>query len=419
MILSIRYAPEFTSNAVVITGLAQQLAARGHQVTVLTGTPHNQLPRMPAGYAWRIFRREIRAGVKVIYCWAFPKSGGKAAKLLNYLTFTLTSLAALLTQRPEAILVVSPPFWLGFSAAIARGLRGGKVIYNAQDLYPEAYVASREVRPGALTRVIRSLVTCVYRKCDGITVITNSFADKIAALGIASEKITMIPNYVDTSAVRPLPRCNSFRRQHNLEDRFVVMYAGNIGYTHGAELLVEAAAKLSENSHLLFVVVGGGAKLAKLEKMAQTRELTNLKFLPAQPPEALPEMLAAADAFVITTKPGVGQASFPGRIYNFLLAARPVVASVDEDSDLAQLLRKADCGIVTQPGNVEDFCRAIAALCGDAELRRRMGSKGAGYMAENYSPQSVVEKYEAVLKSFTARSGRHGHADEGVDANQD
>ena len=114
LILSIQYAPEFTSNAIVMTGLAQQLAARGHQVTVLAGTPHYQLPRVPPGYAWRLFRREMLEGVKVIRCWAFPKSEGKLAKLANYGSFTLTSLmAGLFAGRPDVVIVVSPPFWLG------------------------------------------------------------------------------------------------------------------------------------------------------------------------------------------------------------------------------------------------------------------------------------------------------------------
>ncbi len=404
LILSIRYAPEFTSNAIVMTGLAQQLAARGHEVNVLAGTPHNQLPRVPAGYAGRLFRRETRTRVKAIYCWAFPRSGGKAAKFLNYASFTLTSLAAgLFTRRPDAILVVSPPFWLGFNALIFRRLRGSAVIYNAQDLYPEAYVASREVRAGLVTRVMKRLVTRLYRSCDRITVITPSFAESISALGIEAGKIITIPNYVDTAMVKPLPRINSFRQQHNLGDQFVVMYAGNIGYTHGTELLVEAAANLAATPNVLILVIGGGSKLANLERLVRERGLTNIRFLPAQPPELLSEMLAAADVFVITMKPGVGRASFPGRIYNFLAASRPVVASVDEDSDLARLLRSAGSGIVTSPGNVEDFCRALTQLLEDSEFRRRLGRNGAEYLAQNYSSQAVVDKYEAVLKSAANR----------------
>ena len=404
MILSIQYAPEFTSNAIVITGLAQQLAARGHAITVLAGTPHYQLPCVPPGYLWWPYRHESREGVKVIRCWAFPKSQGKVAKFLNYATFTLTSLiAGLFTRRPEAVIVVSPPFWLGFNALFLRLFRRCAVIYNAQDLFPDAYLASQEVRAGWLTRAMSGLVTRIYRASDRITVITGSFAEAIAAWGIDREKVITIPNFVDTTAVTPLPRANSFRRRHALDDKYVVMYAGNIGYTHGAELLVEAAARLATIPDLLFLVIGGGSKQADLARLARERHLANVQFLPTQPREFLSEMLAAADVFVLTSKPGVGKTSFPGRIYNCLLAARPVVASFDEDSDLAHVLRSAGAGIVTPPGNVEDFCQALTTLYHDPALRERLGGRGAEFMAHHYSPQAVVEQYETLLKGLAAR----------------
>jgi colanic acid biosynthesis glycosyl transferase WcaI len=403
LIISIRYAPEFTSNAIVITGLAQQLARRGHQVTVLAGTPHYQLSSVPAGYAWWPFHREFLDGVKVIRCWAFPKSEGKFAKLLNYGSFTLTSLAAgLFTTRPDAVMVVSPPFWLGFNALILRTLRGCPVVYNVQDLFPDAYLASLEVKPGLVTRAMGGLMNHIYRASDRVTVITDSFAKAIAAHGIDPKKMATIPNFVDTTAVTPLPRTNSFRQRHGLRDRFVVMYAGNIGYTHGAELLVEAASKLAAIPDLQFLVIGGGSKQADLVNLARKRGLNNMQFLPTQPREVLPEMLATADIFVMTSKPEVGGTSFPGRIYNSLLATRPVVASVDENSDLAEVLRSSEAGIVTAPGNVDDFCRALTMLYHDAALRERLGRNGAEFMARFYSSQAVVEQYETLLKGLAS-----------------
>ena len=404
LIISIRYAPEFTSNAIVITGLAQQLAARGHQVTVLAGTPHYQLPHIPPGYAWRMFRREMMEGVTVHRCWAFPSSEGKPAKFLNYVTFTLTSLiGGVQVKRPDAVMVVSPPFWLGSIALILRAFRGCPIIYNAQDLFPDAYLASQEVKPGLMMRAMGGLMNHIYRASDRVTVITESFAKAIAAGGIDTGKLAVIPNFVDTAAVTPLPRNNSFRQQHGLGDRFVVMYAGNIGYTHGTELLVEAAAKLSENRDFQFVVIGGGSKQADIESLARNRGLGNMTFLPTQPREALPEMLAAADVFIMTSKPHVGRTSFPGRVYNSLLAARPVVASVDDDSDLAHVLRSSGAGIITPPGNVDAVCHALTTLYHDVALRERMGASGAEYMARCYSADAVVEQYETLLKGLTAR----------------
>jgi colanic acid biosynthesis glycosyl transferase WcaI len=234
-------------------------------------------------------------------------------------------------------------------------------------------------------------------------VITESFAEAIAARGIDREKVVTIPNFVDTTAVTPLPRVNAFRRRYAIDYTYVIMYSGNIGYTHGTELLVDAAEKLEAIPDLLFLVIGGGSKQADLARLACERRLPNVQFLPTQPREVLPEMLAAADVFVLTSKPGVGATSFPGRIYNFLLAARPVVASFDENSDLARVLRSAGAGIITAPGNVENFCQALTTLYHDAARRERLGRSGAEYMARHYSSQAVVDQYETLLKGLTAR----------------
>ncbi len=404
LLISLQFAPEITSNAVVITGLARALAARGHQVTVLAGTPHYQLPHIPPGYLFRPFRREYGEGVRVVRCWAFPKSNGKISKLLNYVTFTLTSfLASLFAGRPGAVLVVSPPFWLGFMALFLKALHRCPVIYNAQDLFPEAYLASREVRRGWLTRAMDRMMTRIYRRCDRITVITDSFSEVIAAKGIDPRKIQIIPNFVDTSAVVPLSRDNSFRRRCGLNNKFVVMYAGNIGYTHGTALLVEAAEKLAALKDLWFLVIGGGSKQADLARLARERRRPNLQFLPTQPSELLPKMLASADVFVLTTKPGVAKASFPSRIYNFLLAGRPIVASIDADSDSARLLDRAGAAIVTEPGNVEAFCRALQTLYHDASTRERLARNGREFMEQHYSSDTVVDQYDELLKSLAAR----------------
>ena len=234
------------------------------------------------------------------------------AKFLNYASFTLTSLiAGLFIKRPEAIIIVSPPFWLGFNALLLRAFRRCPVIYNAQDLFPDAYLASQEVRAGWLVRAMSGLMTRIYRGSDRITVITGSFAEAIGARALTGRKVVTIPNFIDTTAVTPLPRANSFRRRHALNEKYVVMYMGNIGYTHGTELLVEAAAKLAEIPDLVFLVIGGGSKQADLERLARARRLGNLQFLPTQPREFIPEILATADVLVLTSKPGCGQDIVP------------------------------------------------------------------------------------------------------------
>ncbi len=407
LIFSIQYAAEFTSNAeLIVTGLAKQrLPREATTVTVLAGTPHYQLPSVPPGYATRPFRSELIDGVRVLRCWAYPKSQGKLAKVWNYGSFTVSSLlGGLFAGRADVILVVSPPFWLGMNALLLRWLRRCPVIYNAQDLFPDAYLASREVRLGPFTRFMGGLMDAIYRHVDRITVITDSFATAIAMRGIDPGKIVTIPNFVDTTLVRPMPRLNSFRQRQGLGDRFIAMYAGNIGYTHGTELLVDVAEKLAAIPDLHFVVIGGGSKQADLVELARRRGIANMKFLPTQPPEVLAEMLAAADVFVMTSKPGVGGTSFPGRIYNCLVAGRPVLASVDETSRPGRgpaIERRWNRSPL--PPRWRSFCRELTRLYHDESLRQSMGQAGIDFMARCYSAESVVKKYETLFQELAPR----------------
>jgi colanic acid biosynthesis glycosyl transferase WcaI len=163
---------------------------------------------------------------------------------------------------------------------------------------------------------------------------------------------------------------------------------------------VRAAEKLSPIRNLRLVIIGGGSKLDALAGETRARHLENVIFLPTQPGEVLPEMLASADVFVLTTRAGVGKTSFPARIYNYLLAARPVVASIDTDSDTAQMVREARVGLVTTPGDVEEFCAAITTLYHDGSARERMGLRGAEFMRRHYSANYVVEQYVGILKGL-------------------
>ena len=401
LIISIRFSPEIMSNANVITGLARALAGIGHEVTVVAGTPHDGLRHIEWGYVLRPFRWEKDAGVRIVRCWAFPKSNGKAAKFLNYITFTFTAfLAALFLGRPDAVVTVSPPLWLALVAMFLRTLHHCPVIYNAQDLFPEAYLASGEFHSGWLANLLSKLMVRIYRRSDRITVVTKSFVKTIAAKGIDAAKIIYIPNYVNSPMVTPRPRRNSFSRARGFDDNFVVMHAGNIGYTHEVELLVEASEKLAPLKDVRILIVGDGSKRAGLIRLAEKRDTQNLLFLDPQPDELLPELLATADVFVHASKRGAGVASFPGRIYNYLRAGRPIVASVDSEFDLAHLLRETGAGVVTEPGNAESLCQAIQTLYHDASARERMARNGRAYMERDYSPHAVIESYDSLLKQL-------------------
>lgn len=402
LILSLYYSPELTSNAPLVTALAEQFAKGGMRVTVVAGTPHLRLSEVPERYRNRLFVRENIGGVDVVRAYAHSNTTGVVPKVLNYLTFLSTSFfAGIRAQKPDVVMAISPPFLLGFSAWLLSRIRGAKAIYNAQDLFPDSYISSGLVNPGRLTRLMQWLHTSVLRICDAITVITPRFKKRMEEQGIPEAKIRVIPNFADLEKIVPLAKENSFSRAHHLYGHFVIEYAGNLGFTHGPEMLVDVAARLQHIDDLRVLIVGeGSGKPCLLERLRQNPSVQNVVLLPVQDSETLRELLATADIGLVTTKPGVAHASFPSRIYNLMSAGRPIVAAVDLDSDAADLINAAKCGICVPPGDSEAFAVAVERLYKNPADRVEMGISGRKFLSSRFHVEAVAGEYYSLFANL-------------------
>lgn len=407
LVLSLYYAPEITANAPIVTELTRRLAAHGFEVRVVAGTPHYRLPEVPARYRRRLYVREILDGVAVTRCYAYPKSDGVLPKLLNYGSFLLTATpACLLAPQVDVVLVVSPPFLLGLVGALVRLFRGGRIVYNAQDLFPEVYVGAGVLTSRPLIRLLDAVQRWVFRLADAITVITPGFQRTLLSKGVPAEKVHVIPNFADHELVQPGARDNPFSRRHNLLDKFVVLAAGNIGFSHSSQVLVPLARRLEAEPNVVILVVGEGSERRRLVRAAHEARVTNMRFLPPQPTDVLPWMLAAAHVGVVTLRPGIAHASFPSRIYGLMAAARPILASLDVDSDAAELIRTARCGLVVPPAQPEALADAVLTLHRDSARRSEMGQNGREHLLTHYSEETVAASYATLMQELYARPPR-------------
>ena len=398
LVLSLHYAPEITGNAPLVTELTRELAARGFSVRVVAGTPHYRLPEVPAAYRGRLYVREVLDGVGVTRCFAFRARKSPGSKIANFLSFLATSLpASLVGPKPDWVLVVSPPLLLGVVGALVKFLRGAKLVYNAQDIFPRAYVMGGMLREGWPKRALAGVQRWIYRRADAVITLAPAMVEELAAEGVPRSKLRLIPNFADEEALRPLARDNEFSRQHGLTDRFVVLYAGNIGTLHGAELLAPVAKQLETCPEILVLVVGDGTARPLLEKSVAAAGLKNFKLLPPQPGNMLAALLATADVGVVTTRAGSSRVMFPSRLYSLMAAGRPMVAALDDESDAAALLRAAGCGLVTRPGEAEAMAQAVLRLREKPEERQAMGEAGRKYLETFHTKAGIVAQYAALF----------------------
>jgi colanic acid biosynthesis glycosyl transferase WcaI len=220
--------------------------------------------------------------------------------------------------------------------------------------------------------------------------------------------LCLIYDWADTQAIRPLPRANSFAAEQGLSNQFVLLYAGNIGLSQGLESILDAARMIDEQSDISFVFVGDGTGRNALVEKAKSYQLKNVRFIPFQPRERVSEVFASADISLVSLKKGSGSGSLPSKTFSIMASERPIIASVDPDSDTWDLIQRSGCGVCIRPDSPELIIDAIQMLKKDPQLRLEMAKKGRQYVLEHHSPASAAVEFEQLLLNVINENGKKG-----------
>jgi colanic acid biosynthesis glycosyl transferase WcaI len=399
------YWPEIAATAQILSDLCEDLAAMGHQVTVLCGQPSYR----PLEGLTRLPEREEHRGVRIRRVWSYtPSERSIPKRLVHYGSYFASSLAELLVEeRPDVCFVMStPPLLLGVSGTLNRLLRGVPFVYSVQDLYPDIAVHLGVIREGGVpARVIERVAAACYGAASALVTLSPGMARRLAAKGVPPERIHVVPNWADTSSVKAAERDNAFAREHGLADGFVVQYSGNLGLSQGLESIV-GAAELLRDLPITFALVGDGNARAGLERQAAAKQLRNLRFLPPQPRERLSELLSACDIGLVPMKRGVGDDLVPSKLYGIMAAARPVLAGVEPTSEVARVLHEHGCGWVVAPESADALAAGIrTAFEASPAERKERGECGRRVCEEQFSRRALTRRYERVLLAAAARLG--------------
>jgi colanic acid biosynthesis glycosyl transferase WcaI len=275
------------------------------------------------------------------------------------------------------------------------------VVLNLQDILPEAAVHVGLLTNPALIRVMEGLEKFAYKTAHTISVIADGFVDNLVGKGVAREKITCIPNWVDTNFIRPLEQENNFRKEFGLEGKFVALYAGNIALTQGLETVVEAATQLRHIPEIVFVIVGEAQAIAQLQEHCNACGATNVKLLPFQPRERLPEMLAAANVGLIVQRHHVVSFNMPSKTQVLLASGRPVIASVPSTGSAAKAIEKSHGGVVVEPENPAALAASLQELYENPIMAEAMGKQGRQFALDRYSFEQALNQYEALFEQVS------------------
>ncbi len=403
------FEPDLAPTGVVITSIVEHLAARGHRLHVVTALPWYTSHRVEAGWEGSLVRHHDTEWGRISRVHPFPTDKTNIpARALAFGGFTgLAALASALgPRRPDGVLAMSPPLTLGPAGWAVARLRGAPFVFNIQDVFPDVAVEVGAITNRQVIAAAARLERATYLAADAVTVLSEDLRDNVVTklgAGGDGEKVRVIPNFIDTTAIRPGPKENAYRRQFGLEGRTVVMYAGNLGYSQSVELLLDAAIAYEHDPSVVFVVNGGGSARAGLEQRA--RGLPNVRFVDLQPRDRLGEVLAAADVHVVPLRRGLARASVPSKLYSILAAARPIVASVDPGTEVSRTVERAGAGIAVPPDDPEAFTKAVRRVIEAPDDAARWGAAGRSFVERWASPAAVASAYEELFAELAANRG--------------
>jgi putative colanic acid biosynthesis glycosyltransferase WcaI len=385
------YWPGVEATAHLLTELCEALADE-YEIRVLTGVlrGHERHPR-----------REVRNGVEIV---RVPSTAFERTKLglraVNYASYIGSSLLQGLTgPRPDLVLTMTDPPMVGdVGLAIARRF-GVPLLVISEDVFPEIATQLGRLENPVLVATLRQLIGFYLKRADRVVAIGDTMRRRLEEKGTPADRLRVIPNWVDTDAISPRPVDNDWSRANGLMGKFVVMHSGNIGHAQNLEALVRATTFLRDLDDLAVVIIGAGARHTALIRLAQ-RLHADLRSLPYQSRDVLPQSLSAAHLHYVGLAEGLAGFVVPSRLYGIMAAGRPVVAAADPESETAQVVERVGCGMVVPPSRPELLAEVIRdAYEGRYDLDA-MGARGRTYVTEDADTRVALGRYRQVLREL-------------------
>ena len=403
------FYPDTSATGQLLTELCESLVAEhGCRVSVVAGVPLLSAQQGDAPRLRGLVSRERYRGIEIFRArgtrWSKARFVGRAT---NYVTYFLSACwAGLRLERPDLVVALTDPPIIGLAGHLAALRFRVPLVMAYKDVFPEVARLLEDFRSETVERVLQEINRFLVRRADRTLALGETMRRRlIEGKGADPGRTVVIPDWIDCEAVVPAPRDNAFARAHGLVDRFVVMHSGNIGLSQGLEVLVEAAAHLRHLPDLEVVFVGEGVMKPALQERARAEGLTNIRFLPYQPKEALSESFGTADVFVISLKAGLAGYIVPSKLYGILAAGRPYVAAVEADSEVASITEKYDCGLLAEPSKPADVADRILTLYRDRSLAAQLGRNGRT-AARDFDRPLQVRAYHDLFVDVVTRNGQ-------------
>ena len=397
-IISELYYPEQNATGFFLTGIAEGLAKNGFRVNVLCGQPTYNRRGVKAE------KEETRNGVQIIRCIATTfDSKNILGRLINFFTisFSIAFCAIIRIKKADKILVVTNPPLLPFLIRIICWAKGANFYLLVHDVYPDVFVPLGLIKKSSLIyKCLSKMNTLLFESAYRIIVLGRDMRDLVQKKcnNLDHEKIVIIPNWADINEISLISKesCPIVKR-HQLKDKYIVQYSGNHGRTHDLISLVKAAEILKNEEDIIFLFIGSGSAKKSLINYVKNKGIKNVIFEDYVEFSQLNLALNTSDLFVILFKKGMSGISVPSRLYNLMAAEKPILASVDSNSEVAQVLYEEQIGKRVDPSSPSALAEQILYFRNNPSEVNLMANRARKAAETKYSSLVIEEKYKLLF----------------------
>jgi len=395
ILLTQLFYPEMVSTGQTMTELAEELVRQGVTVDVICGPPTVTQPASCPP------KKMTYKGISIRRVWGtqFPKLNF-LGKLMNQLTFALGVIIFLLTHRISSPIIVNtnPPF-LAWICALSRRLGGPQFIYLLFDIYPETAIECGVLSSKGMTVQLWRLINkWTYKHSQKIITIGRCMADRIRPelSKLSIPKLYQTHIWADDSLLSST-QSDTFRAEWGLQDKFIVLYSGNMGRFHDMETIMDAAALLENKTTIQWVFVGDGYQKQWCQNYVTSRALSNCHFYPYVDKSELPKLLATADVGLVSLNASQWGLSVPSKAIGLMAASRPTIAVMPPKSEIAQLITQYHCGYVVPNGNSQILARGITQLYDSPDTAKKMGQKARQLINASYTLYHTGKFFKKII----------------------
>ncbi len=402
LLLNQHFYPEIAATSQLATDLAEDLTLKGFFVSVITGMPSYTESESESFKDISKYQEYKNIKIYRVFTTSFNRHT-KVGRLCNYLSFYFFAFCRLLfLKKNDVIITMSTPPYLALLGVFLKKLKRTRLVFWLQDVYPDLAVGFGVIHSKSwITKILQAISNYIYHQSDAIIAIGKSMMQHLINKGVSEKKIILIDNWADPKDFDIIPGIlNPIRQKFNLENKFVIVYSGNMGVVHDFELVKQAMLRYKENSDFAFLFIGEGKKKLELIAYCQEKEIHNVFFLPYQPREMIRFSMRAGDVALITQEKRTIGLVVPSKFYGSIAAGRPILAVAPIQSELGQMIQKYQCGLCIDNDDSQGFLDAIEKFRKDTKFYQISAQNSQDIFGRYFSRSVATERFADFIKEI-------------------